>query len=599
MAVETPEQLSGLAGAYARLDPKQREAVDARDDTVVLAGPGSGKTDTLAVKGAVLLREIRAPQGIAALTYTNAAAREIADRIAHLGERGGRRFFTGTVHSFCLRGVIKPFAGLAGTPSLADREVIAAGTARSLLRHAADAEGVTSPPSEPRLQWVRRAAACHQDLSGHFDRFEIAVMRRYEKLLVEGGFIDFDGIIHEALGVIAASEAVRDLLAARYPWLLVDEYQDLGGPLHEIVQHLREASVRVMAVGDPDQTILQFTGADARYLGELEETGCRRIDLAFNYRSGRRLIDAAAGALPVDRNYEPHPDSDDEGEVLSLRVQGGLVPQVATLVDDLLPRLTEQDGRPLHEIAILYPGRSWLLDLIVAKLVTEGIPYSLERDARFGHGEVVAWLQRCAQWAVDAPSERVIRFRDLANGLRTYLVDAHHRAGVTSLAAAEFLFPVLERGVAPDTLLLDWLKEILGMLDLREILKAGGIHNQEIEALDELLLGLRGSHAGTTVEEFAGPVRRPGRVVVTTYHSAKGRQFDAVLLPGLQDGIMPRAYRGRIRNVDHDRNLFYVGFTRARHTVVMLWSDSSEDAWGNAAGLGPSRFVGEIEARLP
>jgi superfamily I DNA/RNA helicase len=243
------------------------------------------------------------------------------------------------------------------------------------------------------------------------------------------------------------------------------------------------------------------------------------------------------------------------------------------------------------------------LDVLIRELGETDTPYSLERDIRFGQlGEIVGWLQGCTQWALDLPTERTVRFRDLAEELRRYLIDAGRPDGRSSLAAAEFLYPALDADLQPEALLLDWLNGLVNDLSLRAVLAEGEIHAQELEALDRLVADLRGKYAGTTVEDFAGPVRRPGRLVVTTYHSAKSRQFDAVILPGLQEGFMPRArkLKGQWRetNVNHDRNLFYVAFTRARHCVAMLSSENSEDAYGDRAAWPRSRFVNEIEAQL-
>jgi superfamily I DNA/RNA helicase len=262
LALQASERVADLATLYARLDPQQREAVDAREDVVVLAGPGSGKTDTLSIKGAVLLQEIQAPQGLACITFTRAAAREIQDRIEYLSPKAGRRLFTGTVHAFCLRRVIQPFSRLTGDPLLSEREVISAGTASRLRIQASEYVGLGSPITDARLQWIRRDNASGEDLEKHFDRFEINAMERYEELLDAAEAIDYDRMVHEALGLIREHPRIADLISAQFPWLLVDEYQDLGGPLHRLVQTLRQSTpIRLMAVGDPDQTIMQFTGA--------------------------------------------------------------------------------------------------------------------------------------------------------------------------------------------------------------------------------------------------------------------------------------------------------------------------------------------------
>jgi DNA helicase-2/ATP-dependent DNA helicase PcrA len=600
VAARALEELTGLPAAYARLNDGQREAVDSLESTVVIAGPGSGKTETLAIKAALLLQHIPAPRGLACITYTRAAAREIRARVVELGVRPGRRLVAGTLHSFCLREILQPYAALVGEPDLAQREVVGSKSAARVLAKA-NAEGGTDI-SGVDLQVLRRASVAGEDLSDRFSLLQAATMTRYESLLADNNLIDFDGMIHEALRLARSHPLIVELTAARFPWLLVDEYQDLGAPLHVLVQTLRESrEVEIFAVGDPDQTILQFTGADAEYLEALEQAGYHAVVLPINYRCAPSIVIAAASALQRDRGYKPDPKRQDDGEVITREVGGGMRTQMRVVVDDLLPALLGR-FKP-HEIAVLYTGKGWYADQIVDALRGGDVAYSLERDTRFSQlGEIVGWLQRSAQWSIDAWSERQGRFRDLADDLHEFLADAGHPAGRTALSAAEFLHPLLEESVDPEAPLGTWLGGLVDALGLEDILDRGGVHAQDQEALTDLLNVIRRDQS-LVVQDFAGPIRRPGRIVVTTYHSSKGREFDAVILPGLQDGIMPSAWKPRGRqwrfaNVDDQRKLFYVGVTRARHTLALLWSPLGENRFGDPGEWARSRFVDGILEQL-
>src|SRR5262249_30909236 len=144
----------------------------------------------------------------------------------------------------------------------------------------------------------RRAVACSEDVSG-FANTDPLVAEAYENSLRNNGVIDFEGMIVVALHLIEQHAWIRELVAARFPWLIVDEYQDLGGPLHGIVTKLIDlAGVKVFAVGDPDQTIYDFNGANPKYLNELaDRKDFQSIRLKFNYRSGQRIIAASQAAL--------------------------------------------------------------------------------------------------------------------------------------------------------------------------------------------------------------------------------------------------------------------------------------------------------------
>jgi DNA helicase-2/ATP-dependent DNA helicase PcrA len=600
VAARAPEALTGLAAAYARLNRGQREAVESEESSVVVAGPGSGKTETLAVKAAMLLQEIPAPRGVACITYTRAAAQEIRRRVIELGVRPEYRLVAGTLHSFCLREILRPYAVLVDEPKLAQREVIGAKAASRVLQRANAETG--AHVSAANLQVMRRATTAGEALSARFSEREIAVMDRYEALLADNNLIDFDAMIHEAVRIARQNPLIVELTAARFPWLLVDEYQDLGAPLHVLVQTLRgSGEVEIFAVGDPDQTILQFTGADPEYIESLEQTGYHAVVLPINYRCAPSIVRAAAGALERDRGYKPDPNRKDPGEVIRQAVEGGMREQMQAVVGEILPSLFNRFER--HEIAILYTGKGWYLDQIVEALGEAGVEYSLERDARFSQlGEIVGWLQRSAQWSIDAWSERQGKFRDLADDLREYLVDAEHPAGRTALSAAEFLFPLLEEPVDPETPLGDWLSGLVEALGLTDILERGGIHAQDQEALADLL-EVALAREELVVQDFAGPIRRPGRIVVTTYHSSKGREFDAVILPGPQDGVMPNAWKPRGRpwqfsNIDDQLKLFYVGITRARHTLALLWSPLGENRFGDPGQWPRSRFLDGVLKQL-
>lgn len=600
MAARAPEELTGLPAACARLNDGQREAVDSASSTVVIAGPGSGKTETLAIKAAMLLQEIPAPCGLACITYTRAAAREIRGRVIELGVRPGRRLVAGTLHSFCLREILRPYAALVGRPDLAQREVVGSKAAARVLTQANAKAGAAV--SGVDLQVMRRGSVAGEELDDRFSQPKIAAMTGYEALLANNNVIDFDGMIHEALRLARQHPVIVELTAARFPWLLVDEYQDLGAPLHVLVQTLRDSGeVEIFAVGDPDQTILQFTGADAEYIEALEKTGYHAVVLPINYRCAPSIVVAAAAALQRDRGYEPDPRREGDGEIIRREVDGGMREQSQAVVADLLPFLFKR-FKP-EEIAILYTGKGWYADQIVGALRDGDIVYSLERDTRFSQlGEIVGWLQRCAQWSIDAWSERQGRFRDLADDLCDYLVDAGHPAGRTALAAAEFLFPLLEEPVDPEAPLAEWLGGFIDALGLQDILTLGKVHAQDEEALADLVDGIRTDEA-LVVQDFAGPIRRPGRIVVTTYHSSKGREFDAVILPGLQDGVIPSAWKRRgggwqFSNIDDQRKLFYVGMTRARHTLALLWSPLGENRFGDPDEWPRSRFVDVILEQL-
>ena len=250
-----------LRQQFERLNAEQKAAVKESGNTAVLAGPGSGKTATLVLKVAHLLSEvIEPPAAIACITYNNDAVREFRNRLGEFGIYAGRHLFLGTVHGFCLNCVLRPYARLVDA-RYKDGVVVAGPRHAEILLAKALSEHIPEARVDyysSNITRLRRTQFCGEDASGFDDR-DFEVVKDYDGLLANESLVDFEGMVGFALELIRSHTWVRDLLAARFPWLIIDEYQDLGGPLHAIVTTLIDhAGINVFAVGDPDQTIYRL-----------------------------------------------------------------------------------------------------------------------------------------------------------------------------------------------------------------------------------------------------------------------------------------------------------------------------------------------------
>lgn len=601
-----------FATEFALLNSEQQDAVMRDANTVVLAGPGSGKTATLVVKVAHLLGTIvDAPRGVACITFNNDAVDEFRERLAEHGLHAGRRLYLGSVHSFCLNCIVRPYAPLVDASFGRAVRVISERAAGVLLERIASASipNVYMPSFKPTSTRIRRALACGESVEGFDDR-EVAVVKQYEAKLISQGAVDFEAMVLRSVDLVQTHPWIRQLLAARFPWLVVDEYQDLGGPLHKIVTSLADlAGVKVFAVGDPDQTVYDFTGAHPKYLDELaKRPDFRAIRLRFNYRSGGDLIVASQAALaPEDgpRPYLPDPKRVDRGKVIFKKADDHLEGHGGATLKAVQAAFA--DGVPPHEIAVLYRAKNELLPQIREAFDQAGLPYSAEKDRLYAKTPLVRWLQQAAGWAISPAEERETRFSDLLRVYEALLSETGRAAGGLDLDRRSAFYAVL-RGTSADMALGAWLEKVDSDLGLRAALKASRERSEdELEDLEALLKEARdGDYQDHRVQDFAEDGRVKGKIVVTTLHGSKGRQFDVVVLPGLVEGIMPRYTWNRRRRAWEEpservlretRRLFYVGFTRARHVVYLVYSKAYVHK-GHVNAFGPSRFAREILDRL-
>lgn len=291
-------------------NPEQLAAVRETSHCVVLAGPGSGKTKTLTTAMArTLAEDVADPRGVACITYNNECAIELETRLARLGVATGDRAFIGTVHGFALSQVIAPYARCVPVGLATDFRVATRAESRAAVEsaYAAVIGGFDDPhrrwsfASEKRRRDVDRSRAEWRGMNPELATF----VEAYESELRRQGLIDFDDMPLLAYRMIKEHAWIRDALRARFPVLFVDEYQDLGHALHELVLLLCfGGGIRLFAVGDADQSIYGFTGANPELLESLTRRGdVRAIRLRFNYRSGGKIVRASLGALGEERDY--------------------------------------------------------------------------------------------------------------------------------------------------------------------------------------------------------------------------------------------------------------------------------------------------------
>src|SRR5581483_11899333 len=330
-----------------RANKEQWDAYESEGNCVVLAGPGAGKTKTITVKIARLLdEEIRRPRRLACITYSNACVGELLTRLRKLGIVDDKRLSLSTVHSFCLSELVLPYARIAGMNVPDPVAVASPAESRTLFQRAyRDTLGAQAPNwFRMECDKLRRTIIDKESMEWKtWVRRETAVVEAYEKLLLENGLIDFDGLILAGLQLVEKHEWVRTCIKAKYPIIVIDEYQDLGLPLHRMVLALmNKAGLRIIAVGDPDQSIYGFTGAKPALLRTLQTLpNVEAIRLKLNYRCADQIIAASQTLLPEPGDFQSHDGR--QGEIRIYETELDVRGQADYALGTIVPAMLEQN----------------------------------------------------------------------------------------------------------------------------------------------------------------------------------------------------------------------------------------------------------------
>ncbi len=629
------------------LNPQQRVAVDhGTGPALVLAGAGSGKTRVITYRIARLIRTGTCrPENILAVTFTNKAADEMRERVHDLlGPSRIAEPHISTFHSFCVR-VLRKEIHLLGYRR--DFSIYDTDDQKRLMKRLLSEAGLRESDLAPRGVLSRISYAKNHRVPAHQYSFHFKaapakdiedLYHRYESSLHQSNALDFDDLLLKAVELLEEHPGRRDHYSDWYRFILVDEYQDTNRPQYEILRLLTSRHRNLFVVGDEDQSIYRFRGADIQNILRFEQDfpGARVIKLEQNYRSTENILQVA-GAV-VARNQER------KGKILwTQNPSGDLVTCHATRsarseADWVCRRIEEiLEEKPDIRIAVLY--RANFLSRNFEEVLREHrVPYAVVGSvAFFGRMEVkdmLAYLRIIYNPEDDVALLRIINTPPRAVGQTTIdlLLRTAAAAGCPLTAAlAELSRDPAKSGRAHRALaafqsLLDgWssirdtastaelLRNITRDVAYREMLERQE-SREEAESrmanVEELIRAALESHQrGETVFEFLDRASLASeidhldsnaRVVLMTVHSAKGLEFDVVFLVGLEEGLFPHSLSMESpQDLEEERRLCYVAITRARHKLFLTWTPMRR-AFG-AEGLNrakPSRFLEEMPHHL-
>ena len=644
------------------LNEAQRAAVEYIDGpSLVIAGAGSGKTRVLTYKIAYLLSQGMKPWSIMALTFTNKAAREMKERIGKLvGNDLAQHLYMGTFHSIFSR-ILRAEAEHIGFNN--NFTIYDESDSRSLIKAIVKEMGLDDKKYKPAAVHAKismaknnlMSAAAYESDAAIFEQNKRAQMPEVGKIFVayvqrckQANAMDFDDLLTLTYQLFREHEDIRHKYAARFDYVLVDEYQDTNHVQMSIVMQLCQEKQRVCAVGDDSQSIYSFRGANIDNILNYQRQfqGTRLFKLEQNYRSTQTIVEAANSLIKHNRNQIPK-------DVFSENAKGEKIQykpaysdkEEAVIVAKDVKRIRREDGCQYSDFAILYRTNAQSRSF-EEEFRKQGIPYRIYGGLSFYQRkeikDIIAYFRLVANPDDEEAIKRIINYPARGIGATTVLkiADCAHQNQVSFwqvIGAPERYGLTVNKGTMNKLetfrLLISSFIERAQTTDVYElgdaIIKESGI-SQDImsgkdaddlarqENLEEFLSGMsafveerreEGRFDELFLKDYLQDValltdadsdgdKDEPRVSLMTVHAAKGLEFPTVFVVGLEENIFPSPLSAAsLRELEEERRLLYVAITRAEKHCILT---NAKNRWryGKMEFDNPSRFIDEIDGKL-
>lgn len=632
-----------MANLIEDLNPMQKEAVEQTEGPcLVIAGAGSGKTKVLTYKVAYLMQKGIKPWNILAITFTNKAANEMKERVQALVGNAIDDIWLGTFHSICVR-ILRKFIDRLGYDNsfvifdTSDQKTLVKNclkelnidsklfTDKSVINEISNAK---NDMLDPELYIEQNSGDYRKDVIGK-------IYTLYQKKLKDNNAVDFDDIINLTIKIFMNNPDVLDYYSDKFKYILVDEYQDTNKSQFQLVSLLASRYGNITAVGDSDQSIYSFRGADITNILNFEKDfpGTTIVKLEQNYRCSGNILKAANAVIKNN--------GDKFGKRLWTENEEGTLPTVycgedeyheGSYIVEQINHLRREEYMHNSDFAVLYRmnSQSRAIEDILRR---EDIPYKIIGGLKFYERkeikDTIAYLRLIANQSDNLSFERVINEPKRGVG-KTSLEKIQQISSALGISEYEVVknadqyVPKIYESTRTFVNTIEELKSLELPLEelIKQVLKKSGytdsLKNENtveaesrIENIEEFLtvaIEFEKEAVDKSLNEFLNSIslssdtdkleETDDMVTLMTLHSAKGLEYPVVFLVGMEEGIFP-GYQsmGEERELEEERRLFYVGITRAKRFLYLTLA-SKRTIFGSTSYNQPSRFLREIPKEL-
>jgi DNA helicase II / ATP-dependent DNA helicase PcrA len=629
------------------LNREQRQAVETQEGPVlILAGAGTGKTRAITYRMANLIAKGVPAESILAVTFTNKAAEEMRNRVTDLLLRAGvppGQPWVSTFHSLCAR-VLRREAAAAGLPrdfTIYDDDDQVAAVKLAMAKLRIDADDLTPRNVLSRISYAKNHGQTPEQVRAeafsHEGRETADIYSAYEKVLQDSNALDFDDLLLRSRRLLRESPGAREKWQARFQYLHVDEYQDTNRVQYDLMRLLTGPGQNICVVGDEDQSIYAWRGADVSILLSFSRDfpKARVVKLEHNYRSTQNILDAAGAVVANNPDRLGKSLKAEKSAGVNLKFFEGRDPQAeAEYVAGELERILKEDSDQTCAVEYRTNAQSRAFEEVFRR---QGLRYKLVGGFSFYHRaevkDALAYVRLAMHPEDDISLLRVLNVPPRGIGKTTVdaLREIARNDGTPLWSAVEKTVSggATARAVAPLRAFLELVRKLAEALSTKEpaeflhvVLEESGYMDMlkdrntpedvaRKENLEELTRAVAESmESGETFGGFLDAASlvsdadqydgKPG-VTLITLHSTKGLEFDHVFLTGMEEGICPHSRSiNEDKGIEEERRLVYVGMTRARKSLTLTRAVYRR-VFGNEQQLRasqPSRFLSEIPGEL-